>query len=288
MKPRSRFWSWLAVFLSVGLGLLLIRALFSTHTPAQWLVASTPTFRVSTDARGNHPMICLCVSNASPRDLRFELPWLECRTQSYFIRHNLSPVAGAGATKVRILPQGCVTNVFLELSTDTAPDETCVFCCRIRWIEKESRLDLLTKLADRPMYWLAAVIGFNWNSPWRRRLAYGDLFASNVGVAPYFRRAYGFTFAGWLEDQRLEQQRFEDLARQQSAMPAGTRFGYATSRHGPSTAEDQAANEAKSVFALFCRTSTNAVGNLQSRTPPANGPARPAERSRGAPEGAVR
>jgi len=136
MKPCSRFWLWLAVFLSVGLGLLLIGTLCPTYAPAQWLVASTPTFRVSTDAQGSHPMICLAVSNAGPRDLRFDFPWLECRTRSYFKRHNLSPVARAGATKLRILPHGCVTNVSMELSADTAPDEACVFCCQIRWMKR--------------------------------------------------------------------------------------------------------------------------------------------------------
>jgi hypothetical protein len=288
MTLRSRFWLLFAFLLSVGLGLLLLGTLGSNHTPADWLVVSNPAFRVSTNAQGIHPMICLSVSNAGPRDLGFDLPWLECRTRSNPKLLDTSPVALAAARKPKTLPHGSVTNVFVEVSEHSAPDEACLFCCRIEWVEKESRLDLLARTADRPMYWLGALLGFNWNSPWRRKLAYGDVFASNVGVAPYFSRAYGFTRARWLDEQRLEQQRLDDVARRLSAMPAGTSLRYRTSRHGPATAEEQAADEAKSAFTVFCRTSTNVVPNPQLPAPPTDGPATPSDKPAGSDGGGVR
>jgi len=173
-----------------------------------------------------------------------------------------------GVRKQVLLPPGAATNVVVEVSKDGPIDEACWFCCQIDWVEKESRLELLAKKLDGPMYWMAAVLGANWNPPWRHKHHdYGVVFASNVSAASYFNEVYGFTQGQWLEEQRLEQQRQDELARLQTASrPAAFRSGRGLGK--PPTAEEVVAAEAKRAFAAFCRASTNGTDNAAAGASP--------------------
>jgi hypothetical protein len=139
-------------------------------------------------------------------------------------------------------------------------DEACLFCCQLTWVERESRLRHLATQIDGPIYWLANLIGTDWNPPWRyKRFAGGDVFTSNVGVATYFSRVYCFTHSHWLEEQRLAQKRDEELLRR-----PGLGFGRIQLH---TTAEEQIAFDGRSAFTVFCSTSTNLVRDADAGSP---------------------
>ena len=153
----------------------------------------------------------------------------------------------------------------MELADEHGTDAEPLFCCQVNWVESESPLRRWARQVDRPMYWLGAVLGFNWNPPWRDPASVnGVLFTSNLEVADFFRRIYGFTRRQWLKDQRLEQKRQDELrkelARRQAEHPeaeVGVRFGRFTSGGSVPTPEELAKMAAKGAFETFCRTSTN-------------------------------
>jgi len=265
-----RFTSVLAVLLTVSVGLWLLRSRRSTGNTTSWLTVSKPIFAFQTNAQGIRPIIRVSVSNAGPQNLGFELAWLECRNRS-----NNNPLIvdflpqGRGK-KSTVLPPASATNFLMEVLTEDPLDQVPLCCCQLTWIEKESRLLHLATQVDKPMYWLANVVGGNWDPPWhRKRFAGGDVFTSNVEVAEYFSRAYGLSRVQWLAEQRSKQQMFDELARSQPT----ARFG--VHRFGAFTAEQQGEYEAKFAFAVFCRTSTNLEGSGEPGAALNGGPGAP-------------
>ncbi len=185
-----------------------------------------------------------------------------------------------------VLPRGAATNVYLEVSKEGAPEEAGLFCCQLHWFEKPSPLYRLGRKIDQPIYWLASFIGTEWKPPWGdKRFAVGEAFASNVRVADYFSRVYGFTRAQWLEEQQLAQKASQELARRQAAMPPGTRIAYASPPGWPLTAEQRVAKDARSAFVVFCQTATNVTGSVAPGARPTGGRAPPPPDSAGSGAG---
>ena len=237
-----------------GGSLVLITLVFSTllaRRPAisrkDYLSASPPVFSSRTDATGVQTILSFVVSNASPVSVGYWLPWSECRASK-----SLSPVATklAAGSKSTCLRPGMATNV-LMLVEGGLRNEKPIFCCQVTWAERESDLQGWLRKVDKPMYWLGAVLGFNWEPPWRRKgFAFGDVFTSNLEVANYFSQVHGLTRKLWVEEQRQEQERQARLARIRATLPPNQ-----TIRFRPRTTlteRDQAELEAKAAFARFC------------------------------------
>jgi hypothetical protein len=239
--------------LIVGLACLLLRIRFSKSSTT-WLVASEPVLAACTKVVGVDLAVSLSISNVGPQSFLYDVTWIECRARADLRPLTLRRVLPIASHRSLLLEPGKTTNLVIEMSNDGMPIDWGLFSCQIEWIESESWLYGLGKQVDRPMYWLANLFGSTWEPPWRRkRFAGGDVFVSNIGVADYFTRVYGFTRAQWLERQRVERLA-EELARQAAAhADIAVRRSI---RSGASTTEDELSENAKRAFEKFCRTDT--------------------------------
>jgi hypothetical protein len=272
MRTFARFGLLLAVLLTVSFGSLLLRSWRSKSKATTCLTVSEPIFALQTNVQGIHPIIRISVSNAGPVNLGFDLAWLECRNRSDNRLLTVNPLPPGRSKKSTVLLPASATNVVMEVLTDAPPDEALLFCCEFTWIEKESRLFHFATQVDRPMYWLASLVGSDWHPPWRfKRFAGGELFTSNIGVGEYFSRAYGFTSGQWFAEQRSEQQMVDDLRRSQPTARFMIRRGE------PFAAEEQ---QAKDAFAVFCRTSSALASNGELDAAPNGRPGAPSADSR--------
>jgi hypothetical protein len=115
------------------------------------------------------------------------------------------------------------------------------------------------------------LVDSQWAPPWvsqTKPRAQGTVFTSNIEVAEYFRLAYGFSRSEWLE----ERARYEAAKAQQATQgQVAVRYG---ERKAPS-AEEIARVQARNVFSLFCRETTNDL-----KQAPPNVPDRAASRNR--------
>jgi hypothetical protein len=172
---------------------------------------------------------------------------------------------GPRAGRVNVLWPGTATNVVIEVTEERTPDANPLFCCLVSWAESESPLRGWGRQVEKPMYWLAALFGFNWDPPWRHKVfAHGNMFTSNLQVADYFSHVYGFTLESWLEEQRQELKRQAELRRIQTSLPSNQSVRYGTK---PLTDRQQVELEARAAFRLFCGTFTNATVETATAEP---------------------
>jgi hypothetical protein len=172
---------------------------------------------------------------------------------------------GPGASRVNLLWPGTATNVVMEVTEERPPDANPLFCCQVSWAESESVLRGWGRQVEKPMYWLAALFGFNWDPPWRHKLiAHGNMFTSNLQVADYFSHVYGFTRESWLEEQRQELKRQAELTRIQMSLPSNHSVRVRT---GPLTDREQVELEARAAFRYFCGTFTNVTVGTATAEP---------------------
>ena len=222
--------------------------------------ASKPVFSYCTNADRVQPIIWFVVSNTGPVNIGFFVPWSECRTHSDSSLVRTKLVRSGNASGAIPLRPGSATNVVLNVVDEHTTNVELQFCCQVGWVEGESLLRQWGRQLDKPMYWLGAVLGFNWSSPWQRKsFVSGDVFTSNLEVADYFNHVYGFTRRKWLEEKQLEQKRQAELTRIQATLPPNQAVGHFYGRTEALTDREQVELDAKAAFARFCGTSTNEV-----------------------------
>ncbi len=267
MKLRARLWWLVAVLLVAGAAAILLPGRKPSPT-RDWLIVSKPVFTTRTDAQGAHRLVWLSLSNAGPRALVWDLSWFECRTRSGLRRLTVNPAVPVNTRKSTRLRPGARTEICLEISKMDDPDDSCLFCCQFKWFEYKTGLYRLARRVEAPVYWAAALLGTQWNPSWRNtRFADGQVFASNLEVADYFRLAYGLTRGRWLEERELVRQK---QAPTQTGLPPGQATApgrlevrvEATGEQAIGTskvtlADLQAARSASAAFADFCLSSTN-------------------------------
>lgn len=253
MKSRPKRWLLLGCLFVIGSGLLVLHATRSALQVSKWVVASKPFFTTHTNAAGFQSVVAFVVSNASPATIDFTVVWFECRTPSNL---NLLPAQTPGRRASVPLAGGAATNVEIEVASGRGADAQPLVCCQVNWMEREPRQRRWLRQVDRPMYWLAAFFDFSWNPPWRKKpFANGEVFTSNLKVADYFSRVYGFTAKQWLDEQRAKQKLQDELTRLQTNLAPSqalfVRSGFVPLPGG------QPALDAKIAFDRFCQTSTN-------------------------------
>ena len=225
-----------------------------------YLSASQPVFSIQTSATGAKRLLGFSVSNTGPVSVGFWFPWSECRSS-----RSLAPVAtkwAAGGKRTFLRP-GTSTNVLILVEEDLR-DSRLICCFEVSWTERESDFTLWLKKIDKPMYWLGAVLGFNWDPPWRRKVfASGDLFTSNLEVVDYFSLAHAFTRQSWMQEQVQEERRKTELARINAALPPNQMIGQFRTRTSPSTQREQTELEAKEAFVRFCQASSGLAGTAK-------------------------
>jgi hypothetical protein len=263
MSSRRKLGLVFGFCLLIGLGLVAVQALRSTRGGRDWLWVSKPVFFYCTNAERVQPIIWFVVSKTGPSSIGFFVAWSECRTHSDLSRVRAKLARPGKASRAIPLGAGSATNVVLNVD-EHATNAELLFCCQVSWVEGESSLRRWGRQLDKPMYWLGAVLGFNWSSPWQQKsFASGDVFTSNLDVADYFSRVYGFTRKRWLEEQRLEQKRQAELTRIQASLPSGHGVGHFYGRTEPLTDREEVEIEAKAAFARFCAISTNEVAETE-------------------------
>ncbi len=269
MKRRARFWWLVSIVVTIAVagavGFLMLRCR-PKQVVRDWLVVSNPVFTTRANTQGVHQWVSLSLSNAGPYALVWDLCWLECRTQPQLKFLTVRPVTPTNTPKSSRLRPGERTEIFLEILNKDSPDESCLFCCQVKWFEYKTRWYRLARRIEAPVYWAAALLGTQWNPSWRNiRFADGQLFASNVDVAEYFRVTHGFICSQWLQEQQFERQK---LAQAQLTLTPGTvvangrledgATGKQAIAHTKVTLADlQAARNASIAFADFCLSCTN-------------------------------
>ncbi|HTL56829.1 MAG TPA: hypothetical protein VL361_14205 [Candidatus Limnocylindrales bacterium] len=260
MKSNAALRLLLAVFLLLAFSFLVVRDCRTTVQSLDWLALSEPRFCADIDAGPNsHPIISLLLSNSGPASLTFSLGWTECRAASDLSLVKLHPWPSARSRRPGVLAPGAATNLDFQIADPNPGDEALLFCCQVEWAEKESALFRFSRDIDQPMYTITSLLGTEWKPPWRnKRFVTGEVFASNIEVARYFERAYGFTRQNWIQEQRLVQQRVEELSRQRAAQtPIRTRPRYPRPARRALSSSEQSLELARAAFNEFCRTCTN-------------------------------
>ena len=254
---RRAFWI-AGLILVLGFGLLIFR----DHRPTPpGILSSAPQFGYRTYAGRAQPIISFLVSNTGLTAVRFNIPWLECRAPSAsgFASRKLVLV-GTAARSILLAPR-VATNVVMALEDEQPHAPGLLFCCQISWVEDFSGVEAITGLLSRPIYYLGALMGFNWSPPSRTRVALGDVFLSNLDVAEYFSRTWGLTSSRLDEEKRMlrkiQEQKRRELARIQASLPTNEMVRYGTGNAKDLTEQERAEIEAKSAFEQFCRASTN-------------------------------
>jgi hypothetical protein len=132
------------------------------------------------------------------------------------------------------LASGATTNLTWDLAREPSSDGDLLCCCEIRWLAPKS---MKARFGEALEDWID-LLGVRWPCPWRneRRLG-GEVFASNVAVADYFRIVHGLT-----RSNRLERN---------VASPPAIVYGYMPYRVKLPTADEQLESEAKCAFVDF-------------------------------------
>jgi hypothetical protein len=240
---RTKYW--LVLVSAVAIGLLFVWV--TTHGRAtyskDWLLVSTPTLGIRTNAGATTSTVTFRAWNVGPRSIDFQVCWFECRAKT-----DRTLLATNQLKLVNIpLGPGASTNLTVDVSLGAVPVEDFLCCCKLNWFQQESPWrGHATEFGRR---WFELFEAY-WEEPSgpSQHLTNGTVFVANVEVADYFRWMHGFTRTQWLED----------IARQQSA-PAPTQgSGGEVLRYGRGpTADEMLELQARSVFAEFCRRSTN-------------------------------
>src|SRR5207247_7813344 len=133
-------------------------------------------------------------------------------------------------------------------------------CCQIEWLESEPTW---WRMGRKLEPWVSQVLDLcnsQWVPPWvsqSKPRAQGTSFASNVGIAEYFRLAYGWTRSDWLEALA----KYEAAKTQQATQ--GVTF---VERYGRPIAEESIKLKAQSAFFSYCQRTTNGWGQTELET----------------------
>jgi hypothetical protein len=246
VKLRAKiYWLSAGCLLLVACGILLGAKRSSTPPAKDWLVVSGVTINCQTNASIVQATISISLSNGGQKELAFKPAWMECRSQPEFRYEQLSAVPAACLKKATILAPGAKTNINITVDGSSSFHQAYLFCAQIEWIETESKLLAATKVIDAPLYWIASMLEFNWDPPWRhKKLKGGDVFAGNIGTEDFFRKTYGFTREQWV----MEQQSLNDLY---SRVEPGGRVVFRRDYDA-----NQMFSDARLAFSIFCRKTT--------------------------------
>ncbi len=259
MITRRRVFWIVGSILLLGVAFLMFRG----AGPARMGVSpSGLQFGYRTNAGRAQAVISFIVSNTGLATVRFDIPWLEYRTPSgpSFASRKLV-LLGASGRAILLTPTS-TTNVVIALEDEQPHGPGPLFCCQVRWFEDTRDAQLRGGPIDKAMYWLGALLGFNWSSPWSRtHAAFGDAFVSNLDVTEYFSRTWGLTRGRLVEEQRraqtIEVQKRKELARIQATLPPNETVRYAVGNPNQLTDQERAELDAKAAFEQFLRLRTN-------------------------------
>ena len=259
MKSHAALRLLLVALLLLAFGFLVLRDCRTTAESLDWLVISGPHFCSQTNSDSNlHPIISLSLSNSGPAGLTFSLGWTECRARSDLALLEVNRWPGTRSRRPIVLGPGAATNLDFQIVRPSSGNDSFLFCCQIEWAEKESALYRFSRDIDQPMYTLTSLLGTEWKPPWRnKRFATGELFVSNIAVADYFLRAYGFRRQDWIDQQRLLQKRMEEFSRQRAVQRPLRLLGRSPPPRRTLSPAEQSAELARIAFGEFCRTCTN-------------------------------
>lgn len=248
--------------LLVALGFLLPQLFRAKPAGKQWLSISQPVFGNRTNADGVLPTVLLAISNVGPRGLVFNVAWLECRTRTELTLLTTNEAS----VWLPPLPSEAVTNLTLDLAQHPPPGEELLFCCQFNWMEVQPPLWRVGRKLEPGLSRIMEIFDSQWLPPWESAsgtatLSSGTAFLSNVGVPEYFKRVYGLTRAGWLEERRRNE---EERKRWAAAIPAPSERAY---RGRWPTAEEEIRFRAGLVFSEYCRSTTEVVEQVTPSAP---------------------
>lgn len=235
--------------LVVVLLVMLARAGRPPPCGKEWVRLAIPTVAARTNSGAVPPVVSVWASNVGPRSVELGVWWFECRSKREHTR-----LAGNALRGVRVpLASGRSTRLEIDVPTTAVPVEDYLCCWQVSWMQCQPPL---RRTVDSLGSWWYGLFELNWHSP-SESVEYksGDVFASNVEVAEYFRQMYGFTRAQWLEE----------IAQYESAKTQVTsvsKYGLRIARSP--TAEEKAQDDAWLAFIGFCQASTASAQNAQS------------------------
>jgi hypothetical protein len=226
------------------------------NAPERWLVVSSPVFGSRASSNGVIPTFSFGVSNASPRTLELRLPRLECRAKA-----GLDLVPEQEYLPLPMLAPRAATTITFDLPEGSRSDQDYLCCCKVSWLERGSYLRRKAEekaISNDPMDRLFEI---DWTRPWRDKpLANGVVFASNIGVAEYFRVVYDMDAASY--ERRMKE--FEAQRRLWESMQSSTNWPpQPVPGRGP-TPDEQRTEYAWMQFAEFYRSTLEATNALSA------------------------
>jgi len=241
-RLRAKPWFLLVSMPLIALTLLWARSRWSPRNGNDWLLLSAPVFGARTNAQGVCRTVTFSASNVGPRTLDFKIQWFECRAGA-----NPVPATNRLMGINTPLSFGATTSLTWDLPRVASPDGDMLCCCEILWRGRESILGRFGRALDRSIDTFVS----GWSAPWRNEVpVYGDVFASNVRVADYFRLVHSLTRRKWMEEVAQLRSASTNLAERYVG-----RFP---------TAEEEFESEARRAFSSFCMQATNAAQQAES------------------------
>jgi hypothetical protein len=223
-----------------------------TNAPKRWLVVSSPVFGSRASSNGVIPTFSFAVSNASLRTLELRLPWFECRAKA-----GLDVVAEQKYLPLPMLAPRAATTLTFDLPEGSRSGQECLCCLKVSWFERGSYLRRKAEEKANSNDPMDRLFDIDWTRPWRgKRLANGVKFASNIGVAEYFRVVYGMDAASYerrMKEFEAQRRLWEIMQSSTNAVPSGP--GYVRFP----TPDEKRTNDAWLHFADFYRSTLKAT-----------------------------